>query len=352
MTELRRRMLEDMRLRNLSLNTQKRYLDRVAAFAGHFGKSPELLGPDEIRAYQLYLVEERRLSSSSINVTVCALKFLYRVTLGRPWEVERVVLSRREKKLPVVLSQEEVARFFAAIESLKYRAILVTAYAAGLRVTEVTRLKVSDIDSSRMTIRVDQGKGQKDRYVMLSGRLLGLLREYWKEYRPSGWLFPGKTADRPVSPNSVRQVCREARVASGFTKQITPHTLRHNPGNRIMPSDLVSQARYRRNHSFRLVQLGIVRGSSGRPKAGHPPESEGLAHCGESPSRAFVLSEQGLHRCTSARSRVSRGQAKARSENGPRQLAANPLPSYVSGHEVIPAFVSAMGISALRRRHV
>lgn len=228
MTKLRRRMLEDMRLRNLSPNTQKRYLDRVAAFAVHFGKSPELLGPEEIRTYQLYLVQERRLSSSSVNVTVCALKFLYRVTLGRPWDVERILLSRREKKLPVVLSQEEVARFFAAIESLKYRAILVTAYAAGLRVTEVTELKVPDIDNSRMTIRVDQGKGRKDRYVMLSPKLLELLREYWKEYRPSGWLFPGKDPDCPVSPSTVRQVCREARLASGIKKQITPHTLRHS----------------------------------------------------------------------------------------------------------------------------
>lgn len=228
MTELRRRMLEDMRIRNLSANTRKRYIDRVAAFAAYFGKSPEHLGSEDIRAYQLHLIEERGLSSSTVNVTVCALKFLYGVTLDRPWSVERVQHSKRERKLPVVLSQTEIAQFFSALQSVKYRAILVTAYAAGLRVTEVTRLKVRDIDSSRMTIRVDQGKGRKDRYVMLSPKVLAILREYWLEYRPSDWLFPGREATVPISPGSVRRVCREARLAAGLTKAVTPHMLRHS----------------------------------------------------------------------------------------------------------------------------
>ena len=228
MTALRQRMLQDMRLRNLSPNTQKRYIDRVAAFARHFGKSPELLGADEIRAYQLYLLERKRLSSSTLNITVCALRFLYAITLNRNVDVERIVFARREKRLPVVLSPDEVALFFGAIQSLKYRAILVTAYATGLRVSEVARLKLADIDSSRMTIRVDQGKGRKDRYVMLSPRLLELLREYWRALRPASWLFPGRLPHEPISPASVRQVCREACLASRLGKRVTPHTLRHS----------------------------------------------------------------------------------------------------------------------------
>ena len=228
MTPLRQRMLQDMQIRNLSPNTQKRYIDRVADFAKHFGKSPEKLGPEDIRSFQLHLIQERKLSSSTLNVTVCALRFLYRICLHRDWVIERIIYAKREKKLPIVLSPEEVVLFFNAIRGAKYRAILMTIYAAGLRISEAAQLKISDIDSKRMTIRVEQGKGQKDRYVMLSPRLLNILRQYWKLYRPSHWLFPGKSADCPVSPASVRQVCREARLASGLTKEVTPHTLRHS----------------------------------------------------------------------------------------------------------------------------
>lgn len=235
MTVLRKRMLDDMRIRNLSPNTQKRYLDRVAAFAGHFGKSPDQLGPEEIRTYQLYLVD-KGLSSSTINVTVCALRFLYRVTLRRDWDVERIPLSRRERHLPVVLSPDEVARFFASVRSLKYRAILMTAYGAGLRVSEATALRIVDIDSRRGTIRVYQGKGRKDRYVMLSPRLLAVLRAYWTKTRPSHWLFPGRDPRQPASPASVRQVCHEAGLISGLKKHITPHTLRHSFATHLLES--------------------------------------------------------------------------------------------------------------------
>jgi integrase/recombinase XerD len=227
MTSLRQRMIEDMKIRNLSPNTQKRYVDRVTAFAKHFGKSPELLGAEEAHAYQVYLIEKKGLSSSSVNVTVCALRFLYRVTLDRRWDVERIRPSRREKKLPIILSRDEVMQFFKAVESRKYRAILMTAYAAGLRISEVTMLKQADIDSRRMTIRIEQGKGRKDRYVMLSPRLLEILRDYWLEYKPSCWLFPGETPSKPVSPTTVRQVCRLASLKSGLGKRVTPHTLRH-----------------------------------------------------------------------------------------------------------------------------
>jgi site-specific recombinase XerD len=228
MTQLRQRMLEDMQIRNLSPNTQIRYLSRVAAFAQYFGKSPEQLGPEEIRKYQLHLIREKKVSFSHLNVTVCALRFLYRTTLRRQVDIDRIPFPKLEHKLPVVLSQEEVAQFFQAIESRKYMVILVTAYAAGLRISEVAHLKVSDIDSQRMTIRVEQGKGRRDRYVMLSPKLLTLLRDYWRQDRPSHWLFPGRSTQHPISPATVRHVCRAAWLASGLRKPVTPHVLRHS----------------------------------------------------------------------------------------------------------------------------
>lgn len=228
MTPLRQRYIEDLKLRNRAVNTQERYVRHVAAFARYFGKSPELLGPEHVRTYQLYLIEQKKLSASSLSVATSALKFLYGVTLRRKWAVDRLPHPRREKRLPVVLSPEEIVRFLEAIGSVKYRAILMTAYAAGLRVTEVTRLNVQDIDSQRMCIRVRQGKGSKDRYVMLSPRLLTLLRTCWKTERPSRWLFPGKKPGRPLSAGSVRRACEKARYASGLAKHVTPHTLRHS----------------------------------------------------------------------------------------------------------------------------
>jgi len=227
MTNLRQRMYEDMQIRNLSKNTQKRYVDRVAAFAKYYRRSPEDLGLEEIRLYQLYLLNEKKVSSSTLNVTVCALRFLYKITLRQEWDVERIPHARREKKLPVVLSPQEVVQFLGAVKSKKYRCMLVIAYSAGLRISEVTRLKLKDIDSKRMSIRVEQGKGHKDRYVMLSPNLLTLLREYWKAYRPSDWLFPGSLPDRPIAPGTVRTVCRYANLASGLNKHVTPHTMRH-----------------------------------------------------------------------------------------------------------------------------
>ena len=228
MNTLRQRMLEDMRIRNLSATTRKRYLDRVKAFANHFNKSPALLGAEDIRIFLLYLVQERKLSSSSINVTASALRFLYKVTLGCQWDIEKIHFARREKKLPVVLSPDEVAQFLKAVENKKHKAILMTTYAAGLRILETTRLRLSDIDSRRMTIRIQQGKGKKDRYVMLSKRLLIILRDYWKEYQPASWLFYGKTKDDPISTGTPRQVCRLASYESGIKKRVTPHILRHS----------------------------------------------------------------------------------------------------------------------------
>ena len=228
MSPLRRRMIEDMQIRNLTLNTQRVYVEQVSRFARHFRKSPEHLGPAEIRAYLLYLTNDRRLAASSIIVTVSALRFFYTVTLKRLWAVEDdIPAGKQAKKLPVVLSQEEVARFLAAVDKLKHRVILTVCYATGLRISEAVRLTPGAIDSRRMVIRVEQGKGRKDRYVMLPPSLLALLRDYWKRTHPGAWLFPGDRPDRPVSPLTINRTCREVRLQCGISKPVAPHSLRH-----------------------------------------------------------------------------------------------------------------------------
>ncbi|MHC4687115.1 MAG: site-specific tyrosine recombinase/integron integrase [Planctomycetota bacterium] len=227
MTKLRQRMLDDMRIRNFALATQEQYLLSVAAYAKYFGKSPDKLQPEDIRTYQLYLLNEKKLSPSSLNVTVSALRFFYRVSLGKDWDIQVIPYARRPKKLPVVLSPEEVARLFQVVRNLKYRTVLMTTYAAGLRVSEVTRLKVSDIDSHRMCIRVEQGKGQKDRYVILSKKLLTHLRQYWEMYRPRPWLFIDRQRRNHLPISTVRAVCKQAGKDAGIKKELTPHTLRH-----------------------------------------------------------------------------------------------------------------------------
>jgi integrase/recombinase XerD len=228
MTKLRRRMIEDMELRNLAPKTIEVYVQRVAAFARHYGRSPEALGPDEVRSYLIHLVQERHVSWSYYNQTVAALRFLYEVTLERQGVLQRIRCPKLPKKLPTVLSPDEVTRVFAAVASVKHRAILMTAYAAGLRVSEVATLRVDDIDSGRMVLRVRQGKGRKDRYVMLSPRLLAVLREYWKAARPSDWLFPGDVPGRPLTEASVQRVCVRAARDAGLDKHVTVHTLRHS----------------------------------------------------------------------------------------------------------------------------
>jgi integrase/recombinase XerD len=228
MTPLRRRMIEDMRIRNLAPRTQVTYVEHVDRFARHFRKSPERLGPPEIRAWQLYLAQDKRLAASSIAVTVAALRFLYTVTLRRPWNVkEDIPGCRQSQPLPEVLSPEEVAAFLAAVKTLKQRVILTVCYAAGLRVSEAVALKPAAIDSQRMVIRVEAGKGRKDRYVMLSPRLLDILRDYWKTTRPKMWLFPGDRPGEPITRFAVEYACREARERCGITRPITPHSLRH-----------------------------------------------------------------------------------------------------------------------------
>ena len=228
MSPLRRRMIDDMQIRNLTPNTQRVYVAQVARFACYFRKSPELLGPDEIRTYLIHLTRERRLAASSIIVAVAALRFFFTVTLKRLWIVEDdIPAGRQAKKLPVVLSREEVARFLSAVDNLKHRVILTVCYATGLRISEAVSLKPVAIDSQRMVIRVEAGKGRKDRYVMLSPTLLKFLRTYWKEARPREWLFPGDRPEQPITAHAVEIACRQALEQSGLGKAITPHSLRH-----------------------------------------------------------------------------------------------------------------------------
>ena len=228
MSPLRRRMIEDMQIRNLTANTQRVYVANLVRFACYFRKSPDLLGPAEIRAYLIHLTQERRLAASSIIVTVSALRFFYTVTLKRPWVVEDdIPAGRQAKKLPVVLSQDEVARFLGAVENLKHRIVLTVCYATGLRISEAVRLKPAAIDSKRMVIRVEQGKGRKDRYVMLPPKLLDMLREYWRRTHPGEWLFPGRYPSQPISPLSIDRTCREVSQQCGIGKPVAPHALRH-----------------------------------------------------------------------------------------------------------------------------
>jgi integrase/recombinase XerD len=228
MTPLRRRMIEDMKLKNLAPRTIEVYTMRVAAFARHFGRSPAVLSREEVRSYLLHLVQEKHVSWSVFNQTVAALRFLYEVTLDREGVMVRIRCPKQPKRLPIVLSLDEMARFFAAVIGIKHRAILMTAYAAGLRHSEVVALRVEDIDSHRMVIRVRQGKGRKDRYVMLSPRLLALLREYWKVARPTDWLFPGDVPGHHITGQSVHRACVQAARDAGLGKHVTLHTLRHS----------------------------------------------------------------------------------------------------------------------------
>jgi site-specific recombinase XerD len=229
-------MLEDMGIRNFAQHTQRCYVNQVAAFARHFGRSPEELGPEEVRAWQVHLIEQRKLAPDSIQVAVAALRFLYQVTLHRNWAASDIPMPKKPFRLPVVLSADEVWTFLESVPGLKYRTVLTTIYAAGLRVSEATRLKVADIDSQRMTLRIDQGKGNKDRYVMLSARLLQVLRDYWKVERPATWLFPGKHPGCPLTAAAVQQICRKAWRVCGIVKPITPHSLRHAFATHLLES--------------------------------------------------------------------------------------------------------------------
>jgi integrase/recombinase XerD len=228
MTSLRQRMIEDLQIRNLAANTQESYVQQVSLFARYFNQSPERLGPEQIRAYQVYLTNEKKLSTGSILIAIAALRFLYRVTLKKDWTFEDIIPApKKPQTLPVVLSPEEVIQFLACVASHKHRAILTTCYAAGLRVSESIALTPPAIDSKRMVLRVEQGKGMKDRYVMLSPKLLEILRDWWRVERPEHWLFPGDIPGKHITRDAVERECQNAHRICKISKPITPHSMRH-----------------------------------------------------------------------------------------------------------------------------
>jgi integrase/recombinase XerD len=227
MTPLRQRMLQDMQMRNLSPHTLEAYVRAVARLAAFYKTSPDRLDLEQVRNFLVHLVGQR-VSFSLFNQIRCALVFFYRVTLGRDWDFDRIACQKQPKRLPVVLSQAEMAQFFAAVGRLKYRALFMAVYACGLRVSEVVALRASDIDSQRMVLRVCQGKGQKDRYVMLSPKLLEVLRYYYRVYRPTASLFFGQDKERPLHRRTVLVTCQRIARRAGLTKRVTVHTLRHS----------------------------------------------------------------------------------------------------------------------------
>lgn len=227
MSPLRRRMIEDMTVRNLSPTTQRVYLHAVRKLSRYFDCSPDRLDLEDVRAFQVHLTSTG-ISWPALNQTVCALRFFYGVTLGRGEIPELIPYAREPRKLPVVLGADEVVRFLEAVPKLKPRAALTTAYAAGLRASEVVGLKVTDIDSARMVIRVEQGKGGRDRYVMLSAQLLAILRSYWRLAQPRHWLFPGREGTKPLDVGVLHDACRLAYRDAGLDKRVTVHTLRHS----------------------------------------------------------------------------------------------------------------------------
>ena len=230
---LRQRMIDDMTMRKLQPKTQAGYLRSVKDFTRFFGRSPDRAGPEDLRRFQLHLVE-KGVSSTTLNATITALKFFYGVTLDRPSALKKMSPVRKEQKLPQVLSVEEVTRLLTAAGNLKHRAALSVAYGAGLRASEVTHLKIVDIDSERMILRVEQGKGRRDRYAMLSPSLLELLRAWWRQAHaagkmlPNGWLFPGQNPVNPLSTRQLNRACKLAAAAAQLDKRISMHTLRHS----------------------------------------------------------------------------------------------------------------------------
>ena len=227
MSTLRQRMREDLQLRNYSPVTIDCYIRCVADFAKHFHISPDQLGPEHIRQYQLHLVHERQVSWSLVMQVVSALRFFYNTTLDRGWMITYIPQPKRPKTLPTILSQDEVAALLRAPRHLKSRAMLMTLYAAGLRVSELCHLRVEDIDSARMVVCIHQGKGQQDRVVMLSPRLLAVLRAYWLQFKPRTYLFPGQDSARPSSRRTVSAICHSAAQQANLTKPVSPHALRH-----------------------------------------------------------------------------------------------------------------------------
>jgi site-specific recombinase XerD len=292
MTPLRQRFIDDLRLRNYAKRTVDTYVSQVAAFARHFGRSPDLLGTEDVRAYQLHLLQ-RRVSWSKFNQAVCALRFLYRTTLGRPEDLPFIPFGKRPKTLPSVLSPDEVLRLLDAATLPRDRVLLQVAYGCGLRLQELLHLRVSDLDSARMVIHVHHGKGAKDRLVPLSLRLLQELRAYWLRCRPRPWLFPGQTADGTMTASNVQRRFSRLVKKVGLGKHCSMHTLRHSYATHLLEAgvdvltlkalmghaSLQTTARYLHISTQRLHQtpslLDLL--ALPRPTAAPAPQTEGPA---------------------------------------------------------------------------
>ena len=224
---LRQRMIDDMTIRKMASKTQAAYIRAVKNFTIFLGRSPDTASSEDLRRFQLHLASSG-VSAPTQNATVTALRFFFAVTLGRRGATDHLPFVRQPRKLPVVLSLDEVARLLDAAPNLKYKAALSVTYGAGLRASEVVSLKLADIDSTRMVIRVEQGKGRKDRYALLSPPLLDLLRAWWREGRPQGWLFPGQNPINPLTTRQLNRACHAAAEAAGIDKRVSLHTLRHS----------------------------------------------------------------------------------------------------------------------------
>jgi integrase/recombinase XerD len=228
MEKLWEQMQGDMELRGFSKPTQQTYLREVRKFEEHFKKPAEELGEKEIKEYLLHAVRDRKIAQSTLKQYYSGLRFLYKTTLQREWVVDKIPYPKQTTKLPVILDKKEVQSLLSATENIKHKAILMLTYSAGLRVSETAHLAVSDIDSTRMLIHVRQGKGGRDRYSVLSRVALESLRQYWKEYRPASWLFPGQEADKPISHSSIQMMFTSAKKKAGITKPVSIHSLRHS----------------------------------------------------------------------------------------------------------------------------
>ena len=237
MSPLRRRMIEDMTIRKFAQKTQHDYVQRVKKFAAFLGRSPATANLEDVRRYRLHLASSGA-GTPTINGTVATLRFFFNVTLDRADLAKHLSFVHEPRKMPVVLSPEEVVRFLEAAPSIKYKAALSVAYGAGLRVSEVVSLKISDVDSKRMMLRVERGKGRKDRHAMLSPQLLKLLRDWYRIARPQGWLFPGQNPVNPMTTRQLTRACQASAQMAEITKRMTPHTLRHSFATHLLEQNI------------------------------------------------------------------------------------------------------------------
>jgi integrase/recombinase XerD len=234
LTPLRKRMMEELRVRNLSEITSKLYIGAAERFAKYYRRSPDQLGPEQVREFFLHLLDDEKVTASTLQLYRSALRFLYTKTLRRPWFDEDVAKIKQRLRLPTVLSAEEITRILDRISNLKHWTMIATLYATGLRVSELRRLKVSDIDSQRMLIHVRQGKGRIPRDIGLSPVLLERLRIYWRRNKPKEWLFPGQRSDLPISDGTIRLICRKAGRRAGLNKSVSPHVFRHSCATHLL----------------------------------------------------------------------------------------------------------------------